>query len=103
MNDLEIMCIELMPNMGSYIVATFINTFLWAILAEIGLEALGLGPQDTMTLGMLLYWALYHQALFRGLYWWWLSPVATIIIILVSLFLIHTGMDEVLNPRLRKH
>lgn len=102
MGSLEIIWRELMPNMLQYLSAILINTFLWAILAEVGLELLGLGPQYTMTLGMLIYWALIHQALFRGLYWWWFSPAGTIVIFLVSLFLVHLGIDEVVNPRLRE-
>ena len=37
-----------------------------AILASIGLEVLGLGPIESPTLGMTLYWVNYNAALING-------------------------------------
>ena len=37
-----------------------------------------------------------------GLWWWWAVPVAAIVILFVSLFLISSALDEIANPRLRK-
>ena len=72
-----------------------------AILASIGLEALGLGPQNQPTLGMTIYWALYYATVMRGLVWWWLPPIVIIVLIFVGLFSITAGLDEIANPRLR--
>ena len=48
------------------------------MLATIGLEALGLGPQNDLTLGMMIYWAQFYGAILRGLWWWWVPPVVVI-------------------------
>jgi len=40
----------------AYLAATLVNTVSSAILASVGLEVLGLGPIDSPTLGMTLYW-----------------------------------------------
>lgn len=101
MKRLEIVFIELMPHMIQYLGASFFFAVLWAILSETGLELIGLGPQNTMTIGMLLYWAMFHAAVFRGLWWWWSAPLFSLILLLISLYLIHIGLDEVANPRLR--
>jgi len=101
MGSFEIIFRELMPHMLQWLGANFTNSVVWAILTEAGIEFLGLGPQKTMTLGMMLYWAMYHAAVFRGLWWWWAPPIITIILIATSLFLMHVGLDEIVNPRLR--
>lgn len=101
-SNIEIVVKHLMPHMAQYMCANFVNAMLWAILTEAGLEILGLGPRNTMTIGLILYWALFNNAIFRDLWWWWLSPVITIILILASTYVTSLGFDEILNPRLRK-
>jgi peptide/nickel transport system permease protein len=101
MGNLEIIVRELLPHMFTWLGANFLNAFIAAILAESGLSVLGLGPQADMTLGLMLYWALDADALFRNLWWWWLTPVVTLITLFLSLYLVHLGLDEVGNPRLR--
>jgi peptide/nickel transport system permease protein len=93
---------ELIPNLLPYLGASFVGAVGSAILAAIGLEQLGLGPQNEPTLGMTIYWATYYSALLRGLWWWWAAPVGVIVILFVGLFLIATGLDELANPRLRR-
>jgi peptide/nickel transport system permease protein len=102
MSGLEIIFRELMPHMLPWLGANFVNAFIAAILAESGLSILGLGPQQEMTLGMMIYWSTINtSALLQGLWWWWLTPVITLMLFFVSLYLIHLGMDEITNPRLR--
>ena len=60
---------ELMPNLLPYLAATLVNAVSAAILASIGLEVLGLGPIDSPTLGMTLYWVNFNAAMING--WWW--------------------------------
>jgi len=99
-SGLEIVFLELMPNMFQWLGANFVNAFLAAVLAEAGLSLLGLGPQKEMTLGMMIYWALSYGAILQNLWWWWLLPVLTLTCLFLSLYLIHLGLDEVSNPRL---
>ncbi|HIC90397.1 MAG TPA: ABC transporter permease [Anaerolineae bacterium] len=101
MSGLEIIFRELMPHMLQWLGANFVNAFIAAILAEAGLSIIGLGPQKEMTLGMMIYWALSYGAILQNLWWWWLTPVLTLICLFLSLYLIHLGFDEVSNPRLR--
>ena len=102
MNGLQIVGRELIPNLLPYLGASFVGAVGSAILAAIGLEALGLGPQHEPTLGMTVYWAIYYSALLRGLWWWWAAPVGAIVVLFVALFLLATGLDELANPRLRR-
>ena len=70
MSSLEIIWKELFPNLLPYLAANFAGAVSWAVLATIGLEALGLGPQNEPTVGMTIYWAISFSALIRGMWWW---------------------------------
>lgn len=98
----EIIFFELMPNLLPYLAASFVGAVGSAILASIGLEALGLGPQNEPTMGMTIYWAIAFNALIRGLWWWWLTPIILLVLLFVSLMLISIGLDEIANPRVRR-
>lgn len=102
MNGPHIIVRELMPNLLPFLGASFVGAVAAAILATIGLEALGLGPQHEPTLGMTIYWAIYYSALLRGLWWWWAGPVIAIVLLFMALFLLSAGLDEMANPRLRR-
>ncbi|RPI86049.1 MAG: ABC transporter permease [Chloroflexi bacterium] len=102
MSGLEIIFRELMPHMLPWLGANFVNAFIAAILAESGLSILGLGPQREMTLGMMIYWALSYGALLQNQWWWWFIPVITLMALFLALYLIHIGLEEVSNPRLRQ-
>ena len=102
MNNLEIIIKELMPTLIPYMAAGFVSISATAVLASIGLEALGLGPQSLPTLGMTIYWAISFSALLRGMWWWWLPPVVIIVILFIGLFLLTAGLDLLANPKLRR-
>lgn len=93
---------ELMPNLLPYLGASLVGAVTAAIFASIGLEALGLGPIDSPTLGMTIYWVIYYSALLHGMWWWFGPPILIIIVLFVGLFSLSAGLDEVANPRLRR-
>jgi peptide/nickel transport system permease protein len=101
-SPLAIIVRELLPNLLPYLAASFVGAVASAILATIGLEALGLGPQDAPDIGMTIYWAITFNALLRGLWWWWLTPIVALMLLFVGLFLVTSGLDEIANPRLRQ-
>lgn len=101
-NGLELIVREVLPNLLPYIAASFVTAVSQAILATIGLEALGLGPQNEYTLGMMLYWSQFYGAILRGIWWWWMPPIIVIVMIFVGLLFTSAGIDELVNTRLRK-
>jgi len=101
--DFDIIVRELMPNLMPFLAAAFVGAVGAGILAAIGLEALGLGPQDRPTLGMTIFWAIYYGATLRGMWWWWGPPIAVLVVVFISLFMIAQGLDHFANPRLRRN
>jgi len=102
MSGPEIIVKELMPNLLPYLAATLVNAVSSAILASVGLEVLGLGPIDSPTLGMTLYWVNFNAALINGWWWWWSAPLVIILVVFLGLFFLTVGLDEIANPRLRR-
>lgn len=101
MNGWKIVIREIMPNLLPFLAASFVGTVAAAILASIGLSALGLGPQNEPSLGLTLYWAIFYGALIRQLWWWFVPPIIITVILFIGLFLTTAGLDRIANPRLK--
>jgi peptide/nickel transport system permease protein len=102
MSGPEIIVRELVPNLLPYLAATLVNAVSSAILASVGLEVLGLGPIESPTLGMTLYWVNFNAALINGWWWWWAAPIVVILVLFLGLFFLTVGLDEIANPRRRR-
>ena len=100
-NDFEIITRQILPNLTAYIAASFVGAVSGGILASVGLEVLGLGPQNVPTIGRTLFYAFKYTALFRGMWWWWGPPVVTLAIIFTGLFWMSISLDKYANPRLK--
>ncbi len=100
-NDFEIIAFQILPNLIAYLAASFVGAVSAGILASVGLEVLGLGPQNIPTIGRTLYYAFNRSALFRGMWWWWAPPVVTLAIIFTGLFQMGISLDKYANPRLK--
>jgi len=100
-NDFEIITLQILPNLTAYLAASFVGAVSGGILASVGLEVLGLGPQNVPTIGRTLFYAFKYTALFRGMWWWWAPPVVTLAIIFTGLFQMSISLDKYANPRLK--
>ena len=93
---------EIMPNLMPFLAASFVGAVGGAMLAAVGLEALGLGANQAQTLGVTIYWAQSYSAVISGYWWWWGPPIMMIAFIFLALFVTSVGMDRFANPRLRR-
>ncbi len=100
-NDFEIIIFQILPNLTAYLAASFVGAVSGGILASVGLEVLGLGPQNVPTIGRTLYYAFNYSALFKGMWWWWGPPLVTLAIIFTGLFMMSVSLDKYANPRLQ--
>src|SRR6266851_2682884 len=101
-SGLKIIFTELMPNLLPYLAASLVGAVAAAVLASLGLEALGLGANDAPTIGMTIYWVIFYGALLQGMWWWFMPPIVVVVILFMGLFGLSAGLDEWANPRLRK-
>ena len=96
-----VIAVELIPPMTSLIVANFLGAALSAVLAESGLQFIGLGNINSESWGTMLYWAQNNEALTAGLPLWALSPGIAIAVLGSALALLNYAFDEIANPALR--
>ena len=97
----EIIFVEMGPNMLPWLAASLTGGVSGAILGATGLEALGIGPTRVPTLGVIINYALRSSALVRGMVWWWLPPIIMLVMIFSGFYLMTVGLDEIANPRLQ--
>lgn len=93
---------EIFPNMLSLIINNFFGAATAAVLAESGLEFLGLGDSTTISWGTMLYWAQNNNVLLTGQWALLLAPGLMIALLAVSMTFINFGVDRLSNPRLRE-
>ena len=101
-SGLSIIARDLIPYMLSYLAMAFTLQLSSAVLTEASLSMLGLGPTNTVSLGVLLQWALLWEAVRLGNWWTFLPPAFLLALIAFSLQLLNASLDEMYNPRLRR-
>lgn len=101
MNDREIIFQDILPNMLPYIGIGFATAALGAAFALVGLEVIGLGPSDTMDLGLLINFAQQWGVLSLGKWPIFAAPVTILVLLFFGVVLMNQGLEEFYNPRLR--
>lgn len=101
MGTLKIILWEHLPFLIPFMLADMVSGFLWAVGMEITLSILGLTDLSTPTIGTMIYWAAYYQAMLARKFWWLAAPIGTSILLVVALYLLSTSLGEYLDPRTR--
>lgn len=99
---LRVLFVHILPYLFSYVFMVFIMTVASGILSESAISMIGLGPNDTVSLGVILNHAQNRGALGNGIWWAFLPATVIIMLVVFALYLINTSMEGVFNPRLRK-
>ena len=81
--------------------ADAVSGFLFAIGMEVTLSILGLSDLGMPTIGTMIYWAGYYQALLARRLWWLAAPIVTSVLLVVGLYLLSTSLGTYLDPRTR--
>jgi peptide/nickel transport system permease protein len=100
-STIRIIIFEILPYIASYVVMAFVLQTASGILSEASISMLGLGPYNTISLGIIMNWALTFEAPVAGAWWAFIPAALSIAIITFSLFMMNTGMDEIFNPKIR--
>lgn len=101
-NKLKIAFLEVMPNLFSYIFLVFIIIIGIAIITEAAISMIGLGQQEIVTLGVMLHWSQQFGHVVRNLYNLWVPPGLILTIFIVLIYIVHSSMVQVFNPKLRE-
>ena len=92
---------HLAPNVVPIAFYYLTITVTGAILVEAGLSFLGFGDPSNMSWGMMLQWCFKKGYVFKAPYWM-IPPGLCISLLAFSFYLIGVGLEEMINPRLKK-
>lgn len=95
-SHMEIMFREIMPNVVPVIMANLVLVITQAILAEAGLDFLGVGDPNSVSWGTILSLANSNNAVMYNA-WWWLFPPG------IAIALLCTGFVLIGNSILEKY
>lgn len=101
MGRLKIIWHEHFPFLIPFTLADMVSGFLYAIGLEITLAILGLSNVSLPTIGTMIYWANYYQALLANRWWWLLAPIGITIVVVVAFYLVSSALAVFLDPRTR--
>lgn len=101
MSSWKIVIQEHLPFIVPFLLADIVSGFLFAIGIEVTLSILGLSDLDTQSIGSMIYWGNYYQALLTNRAWVLIAPVFSSIVIVVGFYLVSIGLSEYLDPRKR--
>lgn len=101
MSTFKIITQEHLPFLIPFLMADVVSGFLFAIGFEVTLAVLGLGDLDSQSIGTMLYWGNYYQALLTNRTWILIAPIVTSVLIVVGFYLVSIGLGVYLDPRTR--
>lgn len=99
--SLYIIFAEILPNMTSLIVASFLTTAVYAVLAAAALQFIGLGDPTDLSWGTMLFWAKNNGAILAGSPLWAIVPGLCIALLGGAFALLNYAFDEISSPALR--
>lgn len=96
---------HLVPEVGLILVAGLVAAAGRAVMLEAGLSFLGLGDPTRTSWGGMIRDATDFGGLFYtdAWSWWLLPPVVAITVLLLGFTLAGLGLEEAVNPALRRH
>lgn len=101
--DLHILRRHVMPQVLPLMLANMVLVISLAILAESTLSFLGLGDPTLISWGQMLNFAFARGAVSAGAWWALIPPGMAIVWVVLGTTLLGTALEEVLNPRLKRH
>jgi len=100
--DRRIILSHLLPDVVPLIFANAVIVAAFAVASEAFLSFLGLGDLSVISWGSILYFAFNLGAFTAGAYWYFMPPGILIVATVLAFTGVGYGLDEVLNPKLRK-
>lgn len=101
LSNIAIVFQEILPNLLPFLGVGLAASTVGAILAEFGLEVIGLGPGNISTLGLMINWAISWGSLSLGKWALIFAPAGVLVTVFVALNFVNIGLEQLFNPRLK--
>lgn len=96
----RIILVEVMPHLLGVISPLFLSLIAAGVGMQAALAFLGIGNPSEPSWGLMINWAMTQNALFRGLWWWFVPPGLALCLIGFATTMVNFGFDEITNPTL---
>ncbi len=93
---------HILPNVMPLVFAQAVLTISVAIFTEAFLSFFGLGPPGTISWGKMIEDSWTALALLRGMWWYFGPPGLSITLVVLGFSMLSYGLEEILNPRLKR-
>lgn len=100
-SDIRIMAYYIVPNLVPLMLIETTLVAGRAIVLEAGVSFLGFGAANSVSWGTMLQSSFATGAI-RKAWWWVFPPGVSIAIIVIALFYVSRGLEEVTNPELTR-
>ncbi len=101
--DVHILRRHILPAVLPLMLANMVLVVSIAILDESSLAFLGLGDPTVISWGQMLNFAFERGAVSAGAWWALLAPGFAIVWVVLGTTLLGTALEDIVNPRLRRH
>jgi peptide/nickel transport system permease protein len=101
--DAHILRHHVLPAVLPLMLANMVLVISLAILSESTLAFLGLGDPTVISWGQMLNFAFGRGAVSAGAWWALIPPGLAIVWVVLGTTLLGTALEDVLNPRLKRH
>ncbi len=101
-SNFKIIFRHILPNASPILLVSVLTRIDSAMLTEASLSFLGIGDPTVKSWGMIIHYAMIRNAIVTGRWWWFIPPGLMISITVLSIILISIGLEEYINPRIRR-
>ena len=91
---------EVMPHLFGVISPIFLTLITAGVAMQAAIAMLGIGSAAEPSWGLIINYAFAQNALFRGMWWWFVPPGLCLALLGFATTMVNFGLDEVTNPTL---
>lgn len=97
---IRIVISEVMPHLFGIVSPMFLSAISAGVGMQASLAMLGIGSAGEPSWGLIINYAFQQNALFRGMWWWFVPPGIALALLGFATTMVNFGLDEITNPTL---
>ncbi len=96
----RIVFVEVMPHLFGIMSPIFLTLISAGVAMQASMAMLGIGSAAEPSWGLIINYAFGQNALFRGMWWWFVPPGLCLAFLGFATTMVNFGLDEITNPTL---
>src|SRR5699024_9801949 len=96
----RIVFVEVMPHLFGILSPIFLTLIAAGVGMQASMAMLGIGNAAEPSWGLIINYAFGMNALFRGMWWWFVPPGLCLALLGFATTMVNFGLDEITNPTL---